>query len=117
MLAIRDQHGAEGVAFADFVDLCGQPLGTADYLAVAKRFHTLVLSSIPRLGSNHHNEAKRFVILIDALYEHKVNLICSADTAPEEIYTEGTGAFEFGRTVSRLNEMQSEAYMAAEHIR
>ncbi|HJO71455.1 MAG TPA: cell division protein ZapE [Rhodospirillales bacterium] len=119
-IAGREVHiprAAEGVAFADFVDLCGQPLGTADYLAVAKRFHTLVLSSIPRLGSNHHNEAKRFVILIDALYEHKVNLICSADTAPEEIYTEGTGAFEFGRTVSRLNEMQSEAYMAAEHIR
>ena len=116
----REVHiprAAEGVAFTDFADLCGQPLGAADYLAVAERFHTLVLSGIPRLGPNHHNEAKRFVILIDALYEHKVNLICSADAAPEEIYAEGTGAFEFARTVSRLIEMQSEAYMAAEHIR
>ena len=120
IIAGREVHiprAAEGVAFADFADLCGQPLGAADYLAVAERFHTLVLSGIPRLGPNHHNEAKRFVILIDALYEHKVNLICSADAAPEEIYAEGTGAFEFERTVSRLNEMQSEAYMAAEHIR
>ena len=116
----REVHvprAAEGVAFVDFADLCGQPLGAADYLAVAERFHTVVLSGIPRLGLNRHNEAKRFVILIDALYEHKVNLICSADAQPEEIYAEGTGAFEFERTVSRLNEMRSEAYIAAEHIR
>lgn len=116
----REVHvprAAEGVAFVDFADLCGQPLGAADYLAVAERFHTVVLSGIPRLGLNRYNEAKRFVILIDALYEHKVNLICSADAQPEEIYAEGTGAFEFERTVSRLNEMRSEAYIAAEHIR
>lgn len=116
----REVHiprAAEGVAFADFDDLCGQPLGAADYLVIAERFHTVVLTGIPRLGLNRHNEAKRFIILIDALYEHKVNLICSADAVPEEIYAEGTGAFEFERTVSRLIEMRSEDYIAAEHIR
>ena len=116
----REVHiprAAEGVAFADFDDLCGQPLGAADYLVIAERFHTVVLTGIPRLGLNRHNEAKRFIILIDALYEHKVNLICSADTVPEKIYAEGTGAFEFERTVSRLIEMRSEDYIAAEHIR
>ena len=119
-IGTREVHiprSAEGVAFVEFADLCGQPLGAADYLVIAERFHTVVLARIPRLGPNNHNEAKRFVILIDAFYEHKVNLICSADAAPTEIYAEGIGAFEFERTVSRLNEMRSEAYIAAEHIR
>ena len=75
-----------------------------------------MLAGIPRLGPVRHNEAKRFVVLIDALYEHKVNLICSADTSPQNLYTEGEGAFEFQRTASRLIEMQSRDYMAAPHV-
>ena len=106
---------AEGVAFAGFHDLCEQPLGPGDYLAIASRYHTLVMSGIPRMGPAKRNEAKRFTTLIDALYEAKVNLLCSADAPPQELYVEGDGAFEFQRTVSRLHEMQSEAYMALPH--
>ena len=106
----------DGTAFSRFSDLCEQPLGAADYLAIAGKYHTVVLAGIPRLGPVRHNEAKRFAVLIDALYEHKVNLICSADTSPENLYTEGEGAFEFQRTASRLIEMQSRDYMAAPHV-
>lgn len=106
----------DGTAFSRFSDLCEQPLGAADYLAIAGKYHTVVLAGIPRLGPVRHNEAKRFVVLIDALYQHKVNLICSADTSPENLYTEGEGAFEFQRTSSRLIEMQSRDYMAAPHV-
>ena len=106
---------AEGVAMASFKELCGRPLGPADYLAVARHFHTLVLKGIPRLGPEMRNEAKRFTTLIDALYEAKVNLICSAEAPAEALYTEGDGAFEFQRTVSRLMEMRSAAYMALPH--
>ena len=106
---------AEGVAMADFGDLCEKPLGAGDYLAIAESFHTLLLRGIPKLGPDKRNEAKRFVTLIDALYESKVNLICSAEAPPEELYTEGDGAFEFERTVSRLMEMQSEEYMEIPH--
>ena len=106
---------AEGVAMASFKELCGRPLGPADYLAVARHFHTVVLKDIPRLGPDKRNEAKRFTTLIDALYEAKVNLICSAEAPAEALYTEGDGAFEFQRTVSRLMEMRSEAYMALPH--
>lgn len=106
-------RAADGVAFTSFADLCEQPLGPADYQAIADRCHTVVLSGIPKLGIKRHNEAKRFVTLIDTLYERRVNLICSAEAPPEALYTEGTGAFEFQRTVSRLMEMQSEDYIAA----
>ncbi len=106
---------AEGVAMAHFTDLCEKPLGPGDFLEIARCFHTLVLKEIPKLGPEKRNEAKRFVTLIDALYEAKVNLICSAEAPPEELYTEGDGAFEFERTVSRLMEMQSEDYLAAPH--
>lgn len=108
-------RAAEGAAMTTFADLCAAPLGPADFLAVASRYHTLVLSGIPRLGPESRNAAKRFVTLIDALYDHKVNFICSAATPPTEIYPAGDGAFEFERTVSRLIEMQSEAYMALPH--
>jgi cell division protein ZapE len=106
---------AEGVAMAGFGDLCEKPLGPADYLAIAENFHTLVLRGIPKLGPKKRNEAKRFVTLIDALYEAKVNLICSADAPAEALYEEGDGAFEFERTVSRLMEMRSVEYMAQPH--
>jgi len=106
---------AEGVAMAGFDDLCENALGPGDYLEIAACFHTLVLKGIPKLGPEKRNEAKRFVTLIDALYEARVNLICSADAPAETLYTEGDGAFEFERTVSRLMEMQSAYYMALPH--
>lgn len=96
-----------GVARATFWDLCGQPLGPADYLAIAQTIRVLMIDTIPYLSATNYNEAKRFVTLIDTLYEARVRLIASAAAAPEQLYTEGTGAFEFERTASRLREMQS----------
>lgn len=107
---------ADGVACAGFADLCEQPLGAADYLAIAKRYHTILLSGIPSMLPEKRNEAKRFVTLVDALYEHRVNLICTAETAPEKLYPVGDGAREFKRTASRLVEMQSDTYMKKRHI-
>lgn len=97
-----------GVARASFYDLCGKPLGPADYLALADAARVLVLENIPQLSRSNFNEAKRFVTLIDALYEAKVRLICTAAAAPEYLYVEGEGTFEFERTASRLREMQSQ---------
>ena len=96
-----------GVGRASFHALCGQPLGPADYLAVADAVRVLVLENIPELGRSNFNEAKRFVTLVDALYEAKVRLIASAADKPEMLYVEGEGSFEFGRTASRLREMMS----------
>lgn len=96
-----------GVARAKFFDLCGKPLGPADYLALADAVRVLILEDIPQLSRHNFNEAKRFVTLIDALYEAKVQLIASAAAEPEMLYVEGTGTFEFERTASRLREMQS----------
>ena len=107
---------ARGVARFGFADLCAQPLGAGDYFAIATHFHTLILASIPRMNADRRNEAIRFTILIDALYEHRVNLVCSAEAAPDELYTDGEGSFEFRRTASRLIEMQSEAYQTAGHL-
>ena len=97
-----------GVARAKFHDLCGQPLGPADFLAVAQAVRVLILEDIPQLGRNNFNEAKRFVTLIDALYEAHVRLIATAAARPEMLYLEGEGSFEFERTASRLAEMQAE---------
>ena len=97
-----------GVGRVRFFDLCGQPLGAADYLAVAEAVRVLLIEDIPQLGRSNFNEAKRFATLIDALYEARVRLICSAAASPEMLYTEGEGTFEFERTASRLREMQSE---------
>ena len=107
---------ADGVARFGFADLCEKPLGAADYLAIAGLYHTVVLADLPALGPEKRNEALRFVTLIDALYEHKVNLACSAAVAPDALYPEGDGAKAFERTVSRLYEMQSDAYLAAPHL-
>jgi cell division protein ZapE len=107
---------ADGVALSGFKELCGATFGPADYLAIADHYHTLIICGIPRLGPEFRNEAKRFVTLIDALYENGVKLICSADVAPSEIYVEGDGAFEFERTASRLIEMQSEGYLYKGHV-
>ncbi len=97
---------ANGVAYASFWELCALPLGAADYLAIAGAVRVLILKDIPQLSSSNYNEAKRFVTLIDALYEAHVRLICSAADVPERLYIEGAGSFEFERTASRLREMQ-----------
>ena len=98
---------ANGVARASFYDLCGQPLGPADYLAMAETVRVLILEDIPRMGADNYNQARRFVTLIDALYENRVRLIASAADVPERLYIEGAGSFEFERTASRLREMQA----------
>ena len=95
-----------GVGRASFHDICGQMLGPGDFLAIAEALRVLILENIPCLGRSNFNEAKRFVTLIDALYEAKVRLICSAADEPESLYVEGEGVFEFERTASRLREMQ-----------
>jgi cell division protein ZapE len=105
----------KGVAVFSFKRLCAQPLGAADYLAIAQRYHTVAIVGIPQLGPEKRNEAKRFVTLIDALYEYKVKLLAAADAPPEQLYVDGDGAFEFERTTSRLIEMQSATYLALGH--
>ncbi|WP_114228695.1 MULTISPECIES: cell division protein ZapE [Sphingomonas] len=105
----------KGVAVFSFKRLCGEARGAADYLAVARRFHTVILVGIPVMGPEMRNEAARFVTLIDELYEHKVKLLAAADAEPEGLYPAGTGAFEFQRTVSRLEEMRSADYLALGH--
>jgi cell division protein ZapE len=105
----------KGVAVFSFKRLCGEPRGAADYLAVARRYHSVIIVGIPVMGADKRNEAARFVTLIDALYEHKVKLLAAADAAPEALYPAGDGAFEFQRTASRLIEMQSKDYLAAGH--
>ncbi len=107
---------ADGVARFDFAALCGQPLGPGDYLAIATHFHALVLDAIPRLGPDNHNEARRFITLIDALYEHRVKLVASAEASPDQLYAAGEGAAAFRRTASRLEEMQSQDYLALPHL-
>ncbi|MGB5068226.1 MAG: cell division protein ZapE [Albidovulum sp.] len=95
-----------GVARAGFADICGKPFGPADYLAIAAAIRVLILEDIPQLTPANFNEAKRFVTLIDALYEARVRLIASAAEEPERLYVKGAGSFEFQRTASRLREMQ-----------
>lgn len=110
------ERAARGVARFFFAELCERPLGAADYLEIANQFHTVILDRIPCLGPDKRNEAKRFVTLVDALYEHKVKLIASAAATPDALYGAGEGAFEFRRTASRLLEMQSETYLARPHL-
>ena len=105
----------KGVAVFSFKRLCESNRGTADYLAIARKFHTVILVGVPKLGPEKRNEAARFVSLIDALYEYKVKLLAAADAEPDELYETGDGRFEFDRTVSRLEEMRSEEYLAAGH--
>ena len=105
----------KGVAVFSFKKLLGEPRGAADYLAIARRFHTVILVGIPIMGPDMRNEAARFVTFIDALYEHKVKLLAAADAEPARLYPSGDGSFEFQRTVSRLEEMQSAEYLAEGH--
>jgi len=107
---------ARGVARFDFNDLCGRPLGPADYLAVAQAFHTVLIDGIPRLSSDNFDKARRFITLIDALYEARCKLLASAEATPDTLYSRGENAAMFERTASRLNEMQSREYLALPHL-
>jgi cell division protein ZapE len=104
---------AKGVAWFGFDELCARPLGPPDYLALCRAFHTFVIEGIPVMGRQLRNEAKRFTLFIDTLYEAHGNLVVSAAAPPEALYPDGDGSFEFRRTVSRLHEMQSAQYIAA----
>ena len=112
-LAVREQ--ARGAARFTFGDLCIQPLGPQDFLAIADTFHAVVVKDVPRLSPDKRNEAKRFVTMIDALYERSVKFICTAAATPHELYPAGDGAFEFERTASRLVEMQTPEYLGRSH--
>ncbi len=112
---IHVPRSLKGVGVFSFKRLCEQPLGAADYLAIARTYHTVIVVGIPQMGPEQRNEAARFVTLIDALYENKVKLFVTAAAEPETLYQAGDGSFEFERTVSRLKEMQSTDYMAAGH--
>ena len=105
----------KGVAVFSFKRLCGEARGAPDYLAIARHYHTVLIVGIPVLTPEKRNEAARFKTLIDALYEHNVKLIASADAEPAALYPDGDSAFEFERTVSRLMEMQSADYLAEGH--
>jgi cell division protein ZapE len=105
-------RAARGVAWFSFEELCDRPLGAEDYINIAREFHTLVLNGVRRLDENRRNEAKRFMTLIDVLYEQKTNLVMAAETPPHDLYRGETHGFEFQRTVSRLMEMQSAEYLS-----
>lgn len=106
---------ARGLARFHFDELCARPLGAADYLAIVRRYGAIFIDHIPQMGPEKRDEAKRFVTLIDAVYESRTKLVCSAAAAPGDLYPKGDGAFEFERTASRLFEMQSREYLGAEH--
>jgi len=109
-------EASKGVARAGFAELCGRPLGPPDYLALATHFHTLVMEGIPRLGPDNFDAARRFITLIDTMYEHRCKLIASAEAAPDALYARGENAVMFERTASRLLEMQSPAYLTLPHL-
>ncbi len=107
---------AGGVARFDFDALCGQPLGPGDYLALATHYHTLLLDGVPRLSPENYDVARRFIVLVDALYDHRVKLLASAAAEPDALYARGEGAKAFERTASRLEEMRSAEYLALPHL-
>jgi cell division protein ZapE len=107
---------AAGVARFDFETLCGTALGAGDYLALATRYHTLILDGIPRLSPDNYDNARRFIMLIDTLYDHRAKLLASADAMPDRLYQRGENARMFERTASRLDEMQSLDWLEPPHL-
>jgi cell division protein ZapE len=110
-------QAAMGVARFSFDDLCAQPLGAGDYLKIAHEFHTIILDRIPVMDYSRRNEAKRFIILVDTLYDNAVKLLASAQAQPDALYTASDGfeVQEFKRTASRLIEMRSQSYLGLPH--
>ena len=106
---------AAGVARFEFRALCAAFLGAGDYLEIARRYHTVLIEHVPRLGPESFDVARRFIVLVDALYEARVKLVASAEASPDSLYEQGEGADAFARTASRLAEMQSVAYRALPH--
>jgi cell division protein ZapE len=111
---IKALRRAGSIIWFDFATLCGGPRSQNDYLEIASRFHTVVLSSVPRMSASMSSEARRFTWLIDVFYDNKVKLLMSAEVTPEALYTDGALSNEFHRTVSRIVEMQSSEYMQSE---
>ncbi len=114
--SLKIPRAANRAAMMSFTELCEQPLGAADYGAIATHFHTLVVDGIPMMKAEQRDITRRFVLLIDELYEHRVNLICAAVAGPDQLCSDGQHAKEFQRTASRLHEMQSEDYLASPHL-
>ncbi|MCC9646114.1 cell division protein ZapE [Rubrivivax sp. JA1029] len=111
---LRARRRAGGVVWFDFKTLCGGPRSQNDYLELASRFHTLILSDVPSMPPRLASEARRFTWLVDVLYDRRVKFLVSAEAPPEALYTDGPLAHEFPRTVSRLREMQSAEYLGLE---
>ena len=109
--ALHVPCAAKGVARFTFDDLCLQPLAAADYLAIAREYHTVLIDRIPQMSEQLRDATRRFIVLIDTLYDEGVKLVCSAAAPAEQLYTEGDAAQVFQRTVSRLIEMQSRDYL------
>ncbi len=114
--ALRVPLAAGKVARFDFEALCGTALGAGDYLAIAARFHTVVLDGVPRLSPDNFDKARRFIVLVDTLYDHRVKIYASADAMPDQLYMRGENAAMFERTASRLEEMRSQDYLDGEHL-
>jgi cell division protein ZapE len=114
-IAYRKRAG--GLVWFDFAALCGGPRSYTDYVDLAKRFHTVILSGVPRMAAKHADAARRFTWLVDVFYDDRVNLVVSAEAQPEGLFTEGEHSAEFQRTVSRLHEMQSARYLQSERRR
>ncbi len=112
---IRVPLAASGVARFDFEALCAMPLGPGDFLAIARAFHAVLIDGVPRLGPENFDYARRFLTLIDALYEARVQLVASAEVPPDRLYEQGEDATAFERTASRLAEMQSPEYRSLAH--
>ena len=107
---------ADGIIWFRFEHICDGPRGTIDYIEIARCYHTVFISEVPVMGSHETDRAQRFISLVDEFYDRNVNLIISAAAAPGRLYPEGRRVFEFQRTVSRLEEMQSHDYLARKHL-
>jgi cell division protein ZapE len=114
---IRYRKRAGALVWFDFAVLCGGARSYADYVDLAKRFHTVILSGVPRLDPKNADAARRFTWLVDVFYDDRIKLVVSAEAPPEELFPAGENSAEFQRTVSRLHEMQSAKYLQAERAR
>ena len=112
-LKARRRH--EGVVWFDFKMLCDGPRSQNDYIELSREFHTVLVSDVPRMGGSNDDQARRFISMVDEFYDRAVKLLLSAETEVESLYTGGNLSFEFERTLSRLQEMQSRDYLALAH--